>query len=312
MSRYQFVEQERFNYPVRLLCRVVQVTPSRYYAWRQRATAPPAATAVAPAPALRPTPAGDGWEEALVETFGEHKRRYGTRRLRVELQAQGYRVGRQRLRAALRRRGLRAIQPRRYVPRTTDSTHGLRCAPNRLLEQPAPTAPNQVWVSDITYLPLACGQWAYLCAFQDAFTRQVVGWHVLDKMPEELVLTALRRALLARQPATGLVVHSDRGGQYCSNAYRALLHEHGCLRSHSRRGECYDNAMAESLWSRLKAEELDARDWPIFDDLAEARQSAAAYFDYYNHQRRHSALAYATPQMFYLQHLKNIAQFCPA
>lgn len=140
------------------------------------------------------------WQTALVQTFIHHKRRYGTRRLRAELQAQGHRVGRQRLRTALRERGLRALQPRAYTPRTTDSTHGLRCAPNLLLGQPAPTRPNQVWVSDITYLPLASGQWAYLCAFQDAHTRQVVGWQVLATMPEELVLSALRRALLARQP----------------------------------------------------------------------------------------------------------------
>ena len=137
----------------------------------------------------------------------------------------------------MRQRGLRAFQPRSFVPRTTYSTHGLRCALNRLLDQPRPTVPNQVWVSDITYLPLASGQWAYLAAFQDAFTRQVVGWQVLDTMLEELVLTALRRALLAHSPAAGLVIHSDRGGQYCGNAYRALLARHNCLRSQSRRGE---------------------------------------------------------------------------
>lgn len=140
------------------------------------------------------------------------------------------------------RQRLRAIQPRAYTPRTTDSTHGLRCAPNRLLDQPKPTRPNQVWISDSTYLPLASGQWAYLCAFQDACTRQVVGWRVLDTMPEELVTSVLLQALLARQPAPGLVVHSDRGGQYCANTYRVLLDQHGGLRSQSRRDECLKNA----------------------------------------------------------------------
>ena len=137
----------------------------------------------------------------MKQAFSDHRRGYGTRRLRAELHAQGYRIGRQRLRTAMRRHGLRALQPRAYTPRTTDSAHGLRCAPNRLLDQPKPTQVNQVWVSDITYLPLASGQWAYLCAFQDACTRQVVGWRVLDTMPEELVTSALRQALLARQPA---------------------------------------------------------------------------------------------------------------
>lgn len=179
MSCWQFIEQERASYPVELLCRTLNVSPARYYAWRRQQ--------------LGPTrPAVYEWEQALKEAFGQHKRCYGTRRLRVELQAQGLRVGRQRLRAAMRRHGLRAIQPRAYTPRTTDSTHGLRYAPNRLLDQPKPTWANQVWVSDITYLPLASGQWAYLCAFQDAFTRQVVGWRVLDTIPEELVTNALR------------------------------------------------------------------------------------------------------------------------
>ena len=112
----------------------------------------------------------------------------------------------------MRQGGLRASQPRAYTPRTIDSTHGLRCAPNRLLDQPAPTRPNRVWVRDITYLPLASGAWAYLCAFQESFTRQVAGWQVRETMPEKLVTSALRRALLARAPVSGLVVHSDRGG----------------------------------------------------------------------------------------------------
>ena len=300
MSCYQFIEQQRDRYCVRLLCHVLEVVPGRYYAWRKPAAKPAASTAPV------------AWEAALEKAFTRHHKRYGTRRLRIELREEGHRVGRQRLRTAMRARGLRALQPRAFTPRTTDSTHGLRCAPNRLLDQPAPTRANQVWVSDITYLPLASGAWAYLCAFQDSFTRQVVGWQVRETMPEELVLSALRRALLARMPAPGLLVHSDRGGQYCGNAYRALLAEQGCLRSQSRRAECLDNAQAESLWSRLKTEELEAREWPVFRDLADAQQSVATYFDYYNHDRRHSALAYQSPQTFYLQQLKNTPLNCPA
>ncbi|GAA4506844.1 hypothetical protein GCM10023172_36580 [Hymenobacter ginsengisoli] len=300
MSRYQFIDQQRASYPVRLLCQVLGVTPGCYSAW------------VAQGAKLAKPVREAAWKAALVQVFMRHKQHYGTRRLRVELQAQGYRVGRQRLRAELRRRGLRALQPRAFTPRTTDSTHGLRCAPNRLLDQPAPTRANQVWVSDITYLPLASGQWAYLCAFQDAYSRQVVGWQVLATMPEELVTSALRRALLARQPAPGLLVHSDRGGQYYGKAYRALLHRHQAVRSQSRRGECLDNAQAESLWSRLKTEELEQREWPVFRDLADTQHSVATYFDYYNYERRHSALAYQTPQAFYLQQLKNTGLNCLA
>lgn len=297
MSTLHFIESQRRFYPVRLLCQVLEVVPSRYYAWRKR----PAGAAAVPA-----------WETAAVAAFDRHKRRYGTRRLRAELRGEGHAVGRQALRGVLRRHDRRALQPKSFAPRTTDSTHGLRCAPNRLRDQARPAAPNRVWVSDITYLPLASGRWAYLCAFQDGCSKEVVGWQVQDTMPEALVTSALRRALLAQRPAAGLVVHSDRGGQFCASGYRALLDAHGCQWSQSRRGECYDNAQAESLWSRLKTEELEARDWPVFADLADAQASIAAYFDYYNHERRHSSIGYLTPHQFHQQQLVNNTQFCPA
>ena len=267
------------------------------------------------------------WETALVKAFGMHKRCYGTRRLRVELRRKGYRVGRQRLRTAMRRRGLHALQPKAFTPRTTDSTHGLRCAPNRLLDQPKPTQANRVWVSDITYLSLANGDWvvpgrAYLCAFQDMASKQVVGWQVGATMPEELVTRALQRAFWAQPPTPGLVVHSDRGrtrqgGQYCGNAYRALLHDHEALRSQSRRGDCYDNALpgttqAESLWSRLKTEVLEVRERPVFADLADAQRSVADYLDYYNHERLHSSIDYQTPYHTHQQLLQLSALNCPA
>ena len=237
MSRYRFIAAERGHYPVRRLCQVLGVPASSFYAWQasqQRAVGHPK------------TPA---WETALVQVFRHHQRRYGTRRLQVALRQKGHRVGRQRLRTAMRRRGLHALQPKAYTPRTTDSTHGLRCAPNRLLDQPKPTQANRVWISDITYLPLANGSWAYLCAFQDVCTKYVVGWHVAATMAEELVTTALQRAFMAQPPTHQLIVHSDRGGQYCGNVYRKLLHDHEAVRSQSRRGECYDNAQAEN---RLK------------------------------------------------------------
>jgi transposase InsO family protein len=169
-------------------------------------------------------------------------------------------------------------------------------AANHLLNQSAPTAADQVWVGDITYLPLRNGCWAYLAAFQDVYTKRVVGWQVLGTMPEELVVSALRRALLSRQPTPGLIVHSDRGGQYCSKAYRRLLTERHLVRSMSRRGECYDNAQAESLWSRVKTEVLLGRS--AFASVAEAQAELATYFTYYNHQRRHSALGYECPHRF--------------
>jgi transposase InsO family protein len=212
----------------------------------------------------------------------------------------------------MRRRGLHALQPKAFTPRTTDSAHELRCAPNRLLNQPKPTQANQVWASDIAYLPLANGEWAYPCAYQDMVSKQVVGWHVMATMPEKLIATALQRAFLAQSPTPGLVIHSDRGGQYCGNAYRQLLHDHHAVRSQSRRGDGYDNAQAESLCSRLKTEVLELRERPVFADLTDAQTRVADYVDYYNHERLHSSISYQTPYHTHQQLLQLNALNCPA
>jgi putative transposase len=150
-------------------------------------------------------------------------------------------------------------------------------------------------VSDITYLPLANGDWAYLCAYQDMVSKQAVGWHVMTSMPDKLTTRILQRIFWARPPTPGLIAYSDRGGQYCGNAYRKLLHDHHAVRSQSRRGDCYDNAQAERLWSRLKTEVLEVRERPVFADLADAQASIADYFDYYNHERLYSGIDYQTP-----------------
>ena len=156
---------------MRLLCHVLRVPASGYYAWQN-------------AQLQSIAPGEPAWETALVKAFSHYKRRDGTRRLQVALRRKGYRVGRHRRRVAMRRRGLRALQPKAFTPRTTDSTHGLRCAPNRLLDQPKPTQANRAWVSDSTYLPLANGEWAYLCAFQGVASKQVVGWQGGATMPK--------------------------------------------------------------------------------------------------------------------------------
>jgi putative transposase len=290
MSCYRFIQAQHEHYPVRVLCQLLRVPASRYYAWQH-------------AQQQRIAPGEPAWETALVKVFSRHKHRYGTRRLQVALRRKGYHV---------RRQGLYALQPKAFTPRTTDSTHGLRCAPNRLLDQPKPTHANRVWVSDITYLPLASGGWVYLCAFQDMASKQVVGWQVGATMPEELVTNALQRAFWAHPPTPGLVVHSDRGGQYCGKAYRQLLHDHQAVCSQSRRGDCYDNAQAESLWSRLKTEVREVRERPVFADLADAQASVADYFDYYNHERLHSSIDFQTPYHTHQHLLPLSALNCPA
>jgi putative transposase len=245
---------------------------------------------------------------AVRAEFRWHVARYGTRRLRAELHAQGYCVGRWRIRRALAAAGLRAQQPRSFVPRTTDSDPNVRAAPNLLLGQPAPTAPNQVWVGDITYLPLQGGGWLYLATWLDRYSRKIVGWDVCESMPEDLVSEALRRALAVRQPAAGLLVHSDRGSQYAATNFKALVARHQAVQSMSRRGNCYDNAHAESFWSRLKTELLDGGS---FRNLAEARLEISHYLAYYNAERRHSALGYLAPNHFET-HFQTASQLCAA
>ena len=163
MSPLHFIDQQRVHYFVRQLCQLLGVVPSRYYAWRH-ASAAGAVGTTEPA-----------WGAEMLVVFDHHKRRYGIRRLPVELREKGHRVGRQALRTGLRRHGRRALPPKAFAPRTTDLTHGRRCAPNLLLDRPRPTQANRVWVSDITYWPLANGNWAYLCAFQDKCTKHVGG-----------------------------------------------------------------------------------------------------------------------------------------
>ena len=298
MSRHRFIDGPRATHPVRLLCQALRVPPSGYYAWQH-------------ARRQRLAPSESAWETALVKAFSDHKRRYGTRRLQVALRRKGHRVGRHRLRGAMRRRGRRALQPKAFTPRPTDSTHGLRCAPNRLLDQAKPTQANRVWVSNVTYVPLANGEWAYRCAFQDVASKQVVGWQVGATMPEELVTRALQRAFWAQPPAPGLLVHSDRGGQHCGNAYRKLLHDRQAVRSQSRRGDCYDNAQAKSLWSQLKTEVLEARERPVFADLADAQAGVADSFDYCNHERLHASIDYQTPYHAHQQLLHPNTLNCP-
>ncbi len=293
MSVYQHIAQRSGQVSVRQLCQTLRVAPAAYYAWLRRRQRP------------RVEPP---WQVAVREAFGRHSQRYGTRRLREEVQAQGHAVGRWRIRRVLHAHGLRAQQPRSFVPRTTDSDSAVRAAPNRLLGQPAPTAPNRVWVGDITYLPRQGGGWLYLAVWLDRCSRKVVGWDVRETMPEELVSEALRRALAVRRPPAGLIVHSDQGSQYTATRFQALLARHGAQQSMSRRGNCYDNAHAESFWSRFKAELLDGGSFP---GLAEAKLEISHHIAYYNAERRHSSLGYLAPNHFET-YLQTTSQFCPA
>ncbi|WP_165768323.1 IS3 family transposase [Hymenobacter amundsenii] len=215
-------------------------------------------------------------------------------------------MGRWRIRRVLKAHGLRAQQPRSFAAaRTTDSNPAVRAAPNRLLDQPAPTAPNRVWVGrGFTYLPRQGGGWLYLTVWLDRCSRKIVGWDVRETMPEDLVSEALRRALAVRQPRAGLIVHSDQGSQYTATRFKDLLARHGAVQGMNRRGNCYDNAHAESFWSRLKAELLDGGSFP---GLAEAKLEISHHIA----ERRHSLLGYRSPNHFETQ-LQTTSQLCPA
>lgn len=235
--------------------------------------------------------------EQVEEVFYLHRRRYGSRRIHAELKAREVKIGRFAVRSLMRRQSLRAISPRRFTPRTTDSRHGVAPSPNLLLDtKNAARDARQVIVGDITYLPLSSGKWSHLASWQDTFTKRIVGWAVADRMTDELVTNALTKAIRSRSVKAGTIIHTDQGSQFVSHNFRRLLEATGCRQSMSRRGNCYDNATAESFFSRYKAELLEGG---VFPDVDQARSETFSYIEgYYNRVRRHSSLGYKTPDEF--------------
>lgn len=236
--------------------------------------------------------------EAVKECFAVNRRRYGSRRIAASLK-----IGRSTVQKVLRREGLRAIQPKRFKPQTTDSKHGLPVCPN-LVQDAAnvPRGKGEVFVGDITYLRLRNGGFCYLACLQDKFTRRIVGWKIAERMTAQLVigvfLQARRRGLIGK----GAIIHTDQGSQYAAVEYRRLLYINGFRQSMSRKGNCYDNAQAESFFSRFKAELVENG---IFESVEDARSEAFSYIEgYYNRIRLHSALGYKSPLEFEKQ-LKN-------
>ncbi len=238
--------------------------------------------------------------EAIKEIFTFHKRRYGWRRIKDDLRDRGIEAGRHQIRNRMREQNLIAIQPKSFVPKTTQSNPHIRRSPNLLLEENnLPTTPGQVIIGDITYLPnkeAGFGKWLYLATWQDLYSRRIVGWQIERHMEESLVYDSLAKAIETIQPTKGFIVHSDGGGQYGGNQVRALLNLHGYLQSMTRKDNHYDNAQAESLFSRFKAELLDGG---LFYGLEDARLQTFEYIDgYYNTIRRHSSLGNISPLDF--------------
>lgn len=227
--------------------------------------------------------------------FTQHNSRYGARRIALALKEQGTAVSRSQVARVLRQEGLKAIQPRSFVPRTTDSRHNYLISPNLLLDRALPQRPDEVWVGDITYIPLTDGRWCYLAVWMDLYSRKIVGWELMNHMREELVMAAMKKALYSRSPPGGLIIHSDRGGQYGGKGFRKLL-ARGIEQSMSRADNPYDNAHMESCFSRLKAELVQARRYKSVED---ARREIFVYIEgYYNTVRLHSSLGYKSPVIY--------------
>ena len=274
----------RHDHSILLLCENLDVSPSGYYGWRERRAAP------------GPRARGNMTLAQDIQIIHQESRQtYGSPRIVMELRKQGKRHGRNRVARLMNEGGLCGRQKGRYRVQTTDSNHDEPIAPNRLAQAPEPTAPNQIWVKDITYIPTREG-WLYLAAILDLYSRKIVGWAMSERIDTNLVLRALTMALVHRHPPRELLCHSDRGVQYASGDYRAALAKAGFIASMSRQGNCYDNAFIESFWSTLKMELVYRR------DFATRQQARHAIFDYieafYNRQRSHTSLTGLSPVDF--------------
>lgn len=232
--------------------------------------------------------------EMIQAIFQRHRRRYGYRRIREELTDHGILCAPTRVRRIMMQRGLRAIQPKTYVPRTSDGRADKPSA-NLLINQPLPDKPDQVWAGDITFIPTSTG-WLYLAVIIDLCSRKVIGWSLADNLRSQLAIDALKQAIGSRSTAQKPIFHSDRGSQYGSGTYRQLLRQAGIRQSMSARANPYHNAWTESFIGTLKAEMLQDG---CFINAQDARTEIFAYIDsYYNTHRKHSSLGYKTPAQF--------------
>jgi transposase InsO family protein len=262
------------------MCRTFAVSRSGYYSWRT---------------AQKRTPVSARIDEEIREVYQEHRGRYGSPRVTRALKKKAIPCSENRVARRMQVLGLTARKRKGYVPRTTDSRHGGPICANLLLDREHPTQAHQVWLSDITYVATGEG-WLYLAGFLDVATRRLVGWSVGETLEASLVCQGLHEAKTRHRPKEGLIIHSDRGSQYASGAYRQLLEEIRAVPSMSRRANCYDNAMMESFWSTLKAE-CFASYLPA--TRREAQSMIFQYIEtYYNRVRLHSSLGYQSPVDF--------------
>ena len=289
--RFAFIDAEKAHHSVRTMCRVLQVSPSGYYASLRRG------------PSQRKQD-DDTLKVHITAIHEQSDGTYGSPRVYKQMRHEQLEVGRDRV-ARLMRELRRCGTPKRRFVRTTDSDHDAPVAPNLLQRDFEAERPNQRWVTDITYV-WTSQSWMYLAVVMDLFSRRVVGWAMKPHLRTELALDALRMALGRRMPEPGLVHHSDRGVQYAAHTYQNVLHRHGIVCSMSRKGDCWDNAVVESFFSRIKTELLHRQSWPTGRAVKDA---VARYIEgWYNPHRLHSSLGYLSPNQFEQRHFLNQAQ----
>jgi putative transposase len=277
--RFRFIEDRRGDYPVRVMCDVLDVSPAGYYAWRSR-------------PESQRSSANRDLVDEIKRVHRDVGGRYGSPRIHAELKAQGRGVSRGRIERLMRHHDIRAITARPRRAWTTDSCHDFPIAPNLLNRNFTATAPNRIWLADITYVETDEG-WLYLATVLDLYSRRIVGWAMQDHLRADLPLAALKMAISAQRPEAGLIHHSDRGVQYASENYRKVLRSAGFQASMSRKGDCYDNAPMESFFHTLKTELVHHRQYATRE---EAERDIFAYIEgFYNRTRRHSAIDYISP-----------------
>lgn len=275
------MKQWRLHFPITTMSQLFSVSRSGFYTWVKR----------------KPSRCSQEDERLKVAIKASHKRTresYSARRLQTELAADGFVAGRDRIARLRRELGIRCRQKRKFKA-TTNSNHNMPVAENVLEQTFMPSAPNEVWVTDITYIPTEEG-WLYLAGVKDVFTCELVGYAMAERMTQELVAKALFRAVQQKRPAPGLIHHSDRGSQYCAANYQRILEQFGMRASMSRRGNCFDNAPMESFWGTLKNELVHHCRYAT---RAEAEASIREYIEIFsNRQRRHSRLGYLAPAVF--------------
>lgn len=279
--RYQAIANHVARFPVRLMCRCLQVSPAGFYAWRER-------------PESSRSEANKKLLTLVTATHAQSRQTYGSPRIHAALRAEGVEAGRHRIARLMRAHALYA-KTRRKFKATTQSDHHLPVAENILNREFVVNAPNKAWVGDITYVWTQEG-WLYLAVLLDLFSRKVVGMALSDRIDRKLVIKALDQAIGARSPAPGLLTHSDRGSQYASHDYQKRLADEGLICSMSRKAECWDNSVAESFFGTLKQELIYHR---TYTTREEATKEIFEYIEvFYNRQRRHSTLGYMTPVEF--------------